>query len=143
MTTTESVRDWFLDCPQIKEMMNFYADYLGTETIEASIFTQPSTLVSSVDVVGNVSYEGEQYLNFTLSISAPFGSDVERNLENLELLQDITEWIYEQNTKKNFPTIVEGSVISIMPVSSAHLAEATTSVAIYEMPCVVKYWRDK
>ena len=141
MTTTESIRDWFLECPQIKEMMNFYADYIGTETIEASIFTEPSTLNQNVDIAGNVSYEGEQTLNFTFAISAPFGSDVKQNLANLELLQEVTEWIYEKNKAKDFPEIVEGSVMSIMPKSSAHLAEASASIAIYEMPCSLLYWR--
>ena len=46
-----------------------------------------------------------------------------------------------KNKAKDFPEIVEGSVMSIMPKSSAHLAEASASIAIYEMPCSLLYWR--
>lgn len=139
--TVENLRAWFLTCPVISSILSFNMDYLGSNATECSIYSMPSSLRSSEDVCGNVSYEGKQQLNFELAILLPYGSDVRQNLDNLQIFSSVSDWMYLQNQEKNFPEISEGEVKSILPTLSPYVVSATPDSAIYKMQCALIYWR--
>jgi len=143
MNTVENLRLWFLTCPTVSNVLLLNADYIGTDTPECAIYSMPSTLKSYEDVCGNISYSGNQVLNFIFALHAPHGEDTEQNLQNIQFFADLKDWMYEQNTLKNFPEIEEGSVKSIMPMKSQYVASATAGSATYQMQCSIDYWRDE
>ena len=141
MTNTEILRDWFLGCPAIQEVMGFNADYLDENPNMCSIYSLPSSLNYTEDVMGNISYRGRQTLSFVLALSAPYGSDVRQNLENLQFFSEVKEWMYTQNTLKNLPEINEGEVVSVMATQTEAVATATADTATYQMRFDLIYWR--
>jgi hypothetical protein len=141
INTNENIRLWFLTCPDVSNIVNFGADYIGEKATECAIYTMPSLLNVYEDVIGNVSYEGKQVLKFIFALRAPYGDDPEQNLDNLQFFDKLKEWVYTQNKAKNFPTISEGSVISIMPNQTQYVVSASADSAVYQMRCDLTYWR--
>lgn len=141
MNTIENLRLWFLSCPQINAILEFGADYIGSKASECSIYSSPSTLSYTEDVVGNITYNKRQALYFYLSVRFPYGNDTEQNLENLHFFENVQQWMYEQTTLKNFPEIAEGTVVSILPMKTAAAVNAEADTAIYEIQCALTYDR--
>lgn len=142
INTNENIRLWFLQNTSVSSIVNFGADYLGDKATECTIYTMPSPLRTYTDIIGNISYNGKQDLNFIFALRAPYGDDPEQNLDNLQFFDNLKEWIYIQNKAKNFPTISEGEVISIMPNKTQYAVSATADSAIYQMQCTMTYWRE-
>ena len=143
MITTEVIRDWFLQCPTVDTVLDFNTDYLGDSTNACTIYSLPTNLKYTEDVVGNISFNTVQSLNFIFALRAPYGDDVRQNLDNLGFFDNLKDWMYEQNTLKNFPIIDDGEVKSIMPIQTEFISSATSDTAMYEMHCELKYWRNK
>lgn len=143
VNTIENLRLWFLTCPRINRILEFNADYLGTKPTECSIYSSPSRLSYTEDLIGNITFDKRQILYFYLAIRLPYGGDVEQNLDNLDLFTEVQEWMYEQNLVKNFPEISEGEAVSIMPVKTAYLTNADADSAIYEIQCTLSYDRSE
>lgn len=141
MNTVENIRLWFLSCPTVSEILKFGTDYIGENATECSIYSMPTSLSYTEDVLGNITYNSRQKLNFIFALRAPYGDDVEQNLDNLKFFSDVQEWMYEQNTIKNFPEIAEGEVVSIMPDKTQFVATASADSAMYQMQCTLNYWR--
>ncbi len=142
VNTVENIRRWFLECPALEAGNRFGVDYLGSDPTEYTIFTTPSPLNSKFDILGNVSFSSEQTLNFIFASRESYGRDVLQNLANHGFYDDIISWVYNQNKNKNFPTIREGTVISIMPTLTQYLMEAGTDAARYQIQCKIKYRRN-
>lgn len=143
MNNTENIRLWFLTCPTVSEILKFGTDYIGDDATQCSIYSMPTTLTYTTDIVGNIKYNAKQRLNFMFVLQAPYGDDVEQNIENLDFFDDVSEWMYTQNTNHNFPTIPEGEVISLMPVKTSFVSTAKADSAMYQMQCTLEYWRNE
>lgn len=142
VNTTDSIRTWFRTCPAVKKGNRFRVDYLGSDPTEYTIFATPSPLNSKVDILGNVVFAPTQTLNFIFASRETYGADVLQNLANLGFYDSVIDWIYEQNKSKNFPTIREGTVISIMPSLTQYVFEAGTDAARYQIQCKLTYRRN-
>ena len=141
MNTTENIRLWFLTCPTVSDVLKFGADYIGDDSTQCSIYSMPTTLTYTTDIIGNIKYNAKQKLNFMFVLQAPYGDDVEQNLDNLDFFSKVSEWMYTQNSNHSFPTIAEGDVISLMPVKTSFVATAKANYAMYQMQCTLEYWR--
>ncbi|MEA4896130.1 MAG: hypothetical protein VB064_12855 [Oscillospiraceae bacterium] len=141
VNTTENIRAWLRSCPAVKVGNRFSVDYLGANPTEYSIFVSPSPLTFKTDILGNVNFNATQDLNFIIANREAYGSDVLQNLANLGFFDDVIAWICEQNKTKNFPTIREGTVISIMPSLTQYLFEAGTDSGRYQIQCKLTYRR--
>lgn len=141
MTTAESLRTWFLQCPIVEDVLSFNADYLGEEPNECSIYMLPSNLAYTEDILGNISYNKRQTLQFSFAMRLHYGDDAITNLENLDKLTAVQSWVYENNTSQVFPEIEEGEVVSIIPIKTPVPVSASADSAIYELICELKYER--
>ena len=127
---TAALRDWLRTCPAILNSARFGVDFAGNSPTEYTIYSSPTTLQSYTDICGDVYFRPIQELNFILE-----------NLSNLVFFNEVIEWVYKQNIVKNFPEIVEGTVISIMPTLSPFLIDAAANVGRYQIQLNVKYRR--
>ncbi len=138
---TAALRDWLRTCPAILNSARFGVDFAGNSPTEYTIYSSPTTLQSYTDICGDVYFRPIQELNFILSSMRPLSSDTLENLSNLGFFNEVIEWVYKQNIVKNFPEIVEGTVISIMPTLSPFLIDAAANVGRYQIQLNVKYRR--
>ena len=141
VNTTDNIRKWLKTCPAVKKANRFGVDYLGANPTEYSIFISPSPLAFKTDILGNVNFNDKQDLNFIIASREAYGADVLQNLANLGFFDEVIAWLYAQNKTKNFPTIREGNVVSIMPSLTQYLFEAGTDSGRYQIQCKLTYRR--
>lgn len=140
--TVDSLRDWFRQCPYIERNVFFGVDNLGNNPTEYAIYLTPSNLMTATDITGETYVKTVQELAFSFTSREKHPSDVLQALASHGFYSDVIEWIVEQNKKKNFPKIEEGTVTSIMPSQTQYLFEAGASTGRYQIPCKMKYRRN-
>ncbi len=141
VNNTAELRQWLRTCPAILDSARFGVDFAGNSATEYTIYSSPTTLQSYTDIWGNVYFRPVQELNFILASVRSLSSDVLQNLSNLGFFNEVIEWVYRQNTMKNFPKIAEGAVISIMPTLSPFLIDAAANLGRYQIQLNIKYRR--
>lgn len=99
MNRFEKIKDWLSDCPQLNDYLffNVLPDELGSMAMTSDI---------GADGVIEEYIDGSKLvnLNFNVEITANYDkgtSDV--NLEAMNVFEEITDWVKEQNALKNFP----------------------------------------
>ena len=111
INTTKNLRLWLRTCPAISTIDRFNVDFMGRGPVEYALYSSPTTMDSGIDVLGNVFIRPIQELNYIFQALFHYSRDIPQNLSNLEFFTDVINWIYQQNTMKNFPQIEEGTVL--------------------------------
>lgn len=137
----DAIREWFRQCPYLQKGNRFGVDFLSADPTEYAIYMQPSTLSSFVDITGEVCIRSVQELNFIFASREKHSSDVLQSLANHGFYDSVIAWIIQQNKKKNFPEIADGTVISVMPSLTQYLFEAGANSGRYQISCKMKYRR--
>lgn len=141
MNTTENLRFWMRECPEISNEKTFNVDFMGQDPTEYAIYSTPSSINYKRDILGNVYPDPIQEVNYIFASLFSYSMDILQNLQNLGFFSGIINWIYEQNAKKNFPEIEEGTVISIMPTLSPYVFDADSDSARYQIQLKIRYRR--
>lgn len=137
----DAIRDWFRQCPHLQKGNRFGIDSLSADPTEYAIYMSPSTLASFIDITGDVCVKSRQELNFIFASREKHPSDVLQALANHGFYDSVIEWIIQQNKRKNFPEIADGTVISIMPSLTQYLFEAGANSGRYQISCKMIYRR--
>lgn len=140
--TAEAIREWFRQCPALSKGSRFSVDYLSQMPTEYAIYMSPSSISSYTDVLGNVFVKSVQEQNFVFASRNKHSADVLQALANHGFYDSVINWIIEQNSKKNFPKIEGGEVISILPSITQYLFEAGANTGRYQISCKMKYRRN-
>lgn len=140
--TVAAIRDWFRGCPAIRSENRFGIDNLSANPTEYAIYLSPSTLATGIDITGESYVKTVQELTFNFASREKHPADVLQALSNHGFYDSVINWIIQQNKKKNFPEVAEGSVISIMPTMTQYLFEAGANSGRYQISCKMKYRRN-
>ena len=132
----ESIRDYFLNCPYLKDDARLNIDFLGDDYIEYGIYTEPTVPVLKKYVDGD---ELKQF-NFIFAIRSPMSGDLITQLENSAFFDNLIEWVQLQNKNKNFPEI-EGNRYPIkMEINNnGYISSNNTDNAVYQIQMSLKY----
>ncbi|MFO3716121.1 hypothetical protein [Anaerococcus cruorum] len=132
----ESIRDYFLTCPYLKDDARLNIDFLGDDYIEYGIYTEPTVPVLKKYVDGD---ELKQF-NFIFAIRSPMSGDLITQLENSAFFDNLIEWVQLQNKNKNFPEI-EGNRYPIkMEINNnGYISSNNTDNAVYQIQMSLKY----
>mgnify|MGYP001005606420 CR=1 FL=1 len=139
--TTDNLRQWLRSCPALDDTNRFGVDYLTQDVTEYALYSSPSPVKTKIDILGNVLYNNIQELNFVFASREPYSVDVLQNLQNLGFFDEVRNWIFAQNTVKNFPDISEGEVISLLPSTTQFIFEAGADNARYQIQLKITYRR--
>ena len=139
--TTDNLRQWLRSCPALDDTNRFCVDYLTQDVTEYALYSSPSPIKTKIDILGNVLYNNIQELNFVFASREPYSVDVLQNLQNLGFFDEVRNWIFAQNTVKNFPDISEGEVISLLPSTTQFIFEAGADNARYQIQLKITYRR--
>lgn len=142
INNTEAMRLWFRQCPAISKANRFRADYLAESPTEYAVFSVPSMLRSSENILGETVILADQTQNFIFASKEVYGADIQQNLANLAFYQEVTEWIIQQNNEGNFPEWDGGEVKAILPTLTAYPAQVGSNVAKYQIQIRVDYRRN-
>ncbi|MDD7730056.1 MAG: hypothetical protein PUK34_10680 [Clostridia bacterium] len=142
LNNTEQLRAWFRTCPAIESGNRFRVDYLSENPTEYAIYAVPSPINYKENVLGEEIPLPIQTLNFIFASKESYGADVQQNLANLGFYDAVVTWILEQNALRNFPTINEGRVKSIVPTLTAYPAQIGSSAAKYQIQLKLTYRRE-
>lgn len=137
-TNLGSVRAWLRTCPAVASM-RWGADYLADDPDKFALLTIPSTLRRRQNIIGEDRLLPKQEQSFAIDYRATYGSEVQQNLDNLGMLQQIIEWITEQNNASNYPDWHGGTVEAVAVPLTPILMEATPSTARYRLQIKVIY----
>lgn len=140
--TVEALRDWFRQCPTISKDNRFGVDNLSRDPTEYAIYMSPSSLQTGVDITGEVYVKSVQELSFNFASREKHPADVLQALANHGFYNGVINWIIQQNKTKNFPTISDGAIISIMPSLTQYLFEAGANSGRYQISCKLRYRRN-
>lgn len=142
LNNTEQLRAWFRTCPAIESGNRFRVDYLSENPTEYAIYAVPSAINYKENVLGEEIPLPIQTLNFIFASKESYGADIQQNLANLGFYDAVVAWILEQNAQRNFPTINEGRVKSIVPTLTAYPAQIGSSAAKYQIQLKLTYRRE-
>ncbi len=141
-SNVDSIRQWLRSCDTISTAHAFRVNYVDDDPTAYAIFTDPSQIKTVVDITGNVYPEPIQELNYYFIVALEWGKDIRKNVENVETLNTVIEWIYQQNAAQNFPTLTDGAVISLMPTMSPFPTQNQADAALYKISLKLRYRRN-
>ena len=141
LNNTEQVRLWLRDCPALSDANRFRVDYLAENATEYAIYSVPSQITYRENVLGEEVPTDLQTLNFIFASRESYGPDIQQNLANLGFYDEVIRWIIEQNNLRNFPTINEGRVRSIVPTLTPYVVDGGSDAARYQIQIRMTYRR--
>ena len=142
VNNAEQLREWFKSCPALAPGNRFRIDYLAEDPTEYAIYAVPSQLNYRENVLGEEIPLPVQTVNYIFASKESYGADVEQNLANLGFYDEVVAWIIEQNVQRNFPTINEGRVKSIVPTLTAYPVQIGSDSAKYQIQLRMTYRRN-
>lgn len=142
VNNAEQLREWFKSCPALAPGNRFRIDYLAEDPTEYAIYAVPSQLNYRENVLGEEIPLPIQTVNYIFASKESYGADVEQNLANLGFYDEVVAWIIEQNVQRNFPTINEGRVKSIVPTLTAYPVQIGSDSAKYQIQLRMTYRRN-
>lgn len=134
----EAIIEYLKQCELFKNIEDIGVDYQSDQPDDFSINTIPENRVISEDVIGN----REMQFSFNLMSRVYTATDLDR-ITNLHFLDDLAEWIYEQNQKGNYPKLPKENQIptGIEVASFGYLYsnDAEIQNGIYQMQLKLYY----
>ena len=139
INNAEKLRTWLRACPEIAKSKYFGADFIGENATEYAVFSVPSVLRYRENIIGDRFLLSKQEQNFIFAAKVPYGSDVKQNLDNLEFLQKVSNWILQQNAEGNLPDWEGGTVTGIDCSNTSAPIQIGSDVARYQFQIKVNY----
>lgn len=134
----EAIIEYLKQCELFKNIEDIGVDYQSDQPDDFSINTIPENRVISEDIIGN----REMQFSFNLMSRVYTATDLDR-ITNLHFLDDLAEWIYEQDQKRNYPKLPKENQIptGIEVTSFGYLYsnDAEIQNGIYQMQLKLYY----
>lgn len=132
----ESIREYFLDCPYLEDDVRLNIDFLGDQPLEYGIYTEPISPTIKKYVDGD---ELKQF-GFIFTTRSHMSGDLVTQLENSAFFDDLIEWIYEMNYKKEFPELEgERFPTKLEIITNGYLSSADVGSSQYQIQMRLVY----
>lgn len=134
----QNLKNFLMTCPYLNEQFPFNVDHVEKK-VSYAIIVIPSENTTFESVCGDKTKE----LQFSLQARAETDGGKEY-IDNQVFLENVINWIDEQNEQENFPEMVDPTVqtpIEIRAVNNGYLSERNESGqdAVYAIECVFEY----
>ncbi len=135
----EAVKEYFEECPELGKLSKVKVDFLSSDVGSYSVEETPATPVVKNFVDGS----RECQFLFVFASRSFYATDTNRqNIDNLHLLENIREWLEENNRNNQFPDLGENrQVESIEVTTGGYLFGINDSGrhARYQIQCKLTY----
>lgn len=133
----EKIREYMLTCPYLDDHAKINVDYLGTNAVEYSIDSVPSTETIKEYVNGD---KIKQYM-FVYGSREYYGPDALQNMENNGFYEKVSDWLEEKTRKDDLPDLSEDrQAIKVETLSNGYLFHADEEKARYQMQARLVYY---
>ena len=139
----QALWSWIRACPQLQQGAKVGMDYLADTATEYALYAVPSQIRMRSNVLGEVVPLARQTQTFYFASKEPYGADARQTMQNQQFYEQVVEWIWEQNRKRNLPAIPGGTVIGVTPSLTTLIADAGSDVAKYQIQIQLTYRRDE
>ena len=141
LNNVSQLREWLFNCPAIPAEAAISIDYMDGNAAQYAIYSVPSTIKYSENVLGEYVPDEIQTISYILCSSENYGADIEKNADNLGTYQSIVSWVMAQNAARNFPEWGDGIIQSLVPTLTANPTQAGANVARYQINIKITYRR--
>ena len=102
----ELIKKYLMQYPLFKDIENNIGiDYQQDQPDSFSLNSIPENRLINEDVIGN------KFMQFSFNLTSRCYTTTDLNrIENLNLLDDFSEWVYEQNQINNLPKLKENQI---------------------------------
>ena len=142
MTVIESVKDYILTCPLLKELKRLNIDFLPEDPDTYSIEGVPAAEIIRHYLDGGT----ERQFLFVFAARLFYSEEVRNNIENSGFYEKFAEWLEEQTEADNLPKLAEGKTATkIEAMSSGYLYDISGDLtnARYQIQCRLIYDKEK
>ena len=133
-----SIKAFIKTCPTLADVdvnVNYLSENAGSSAIEN---------VSSDPIIKNYTDGGalRQFL-FTVALREKFGQDVAENTAATEKLEELSDWIFEQDRLGILPNL-DGNKnsVSLEVIKTGWVEEKQSDTAKYQLQCRLVYYQD-
>jgi len=100
-TVIESIREYFDNCPLLKEDAKLNLDYLGLEDVEYGIYSEPVNPIIKKYVDGD---ELKQH-TFVFAVKNLMSDSYITQLENISFFDRFIQWVEQNNKQRKLPQL--------------------------------------
>lgn len=139
MTVSECLRDWLTNYDELN-IADIATDFIESDEGSFSISKSPNTSV--IDYVDGSKLVTEYYQFFARRNTQ---LDDER-VENQQVLNDLEEWVEEQNMEENLPDLSQIGNLTCQEVSITNSATITSQEdddSIYQITFSIQYLKER
>ena len=111
----DALRQWLRRCPAVARGRLFGVDYLA-EGEGYSLDAVASPIRYSENILGQVRPLDRQARDFVFAARSAREAGAERNLDSLEAMQAVADWVLARNAEGDFPRWTGGAVVGVAPV---------------------------
>jgi|SRR5699024_624400 len=135
----ESIRDYMLQCPYLKDMAPLNVDYLGNEATAYTIDGVPNTPIIREYIDGS---KLKQF-SFVFGSREFYGPDYAQNIENSGVYENISKWFDRMSEEGNLPRLSDNQTpVRVETVSSGYMFGATADTARYQIQARLVYYEE-
>lgn len=133
MMVSEAVISWL----NLFKPADISIDSLGAVSISYGLFKAPVQNVKK-DILGNRIFT--DHYTYMVRMDNLTETDM---AGNQKYMQELTDWIEEQDEMKNYPDLDRAECIGISVSTPAHIGYTEERTSIYEMTISIKYRKEK
>ena len=135
-TMIDEVRDYFKECPYLKEYAELNIEYLVDKTKVGSINENPNYN----PILQRFLYGSERQFLFTFDSKLIWNEDIQNNIDNSKIFENIRNWLENNNKKKIFPNIK--GIYEIGATTNGYIFATNANEAIYRIQCYLNYFKE-
>lgn len=134
-----ALRNYFLDCPLLRDGVNLNVDFLSVNGVEYTINTTPYNPIKETYIDGT----SIRQCDFIFASREYYNNESNQNLDNLKFYENLSDWILSNNRKGILPTLPSGKIAEEIEVLTAgYLFDENQKTARYQIQCRLTYLQE-
>lgn len=134
-----NILNYIKSCPYLSDF-SFNVEFLGMNPYSVSVCGRSEREIVKIYTDGDELVKDK----FSIKMRLPYGADMEKNIDNSGLLENVSRWFSQNNTRGILPELGENGVaISISADFSKEPGVYLADTAVYTAQVAVLYYREK
>lgn len=143
----ECIKEYFKGCPSLNKLAKINVDYLNTSSNDGeywSIEPIEAPVILGKNILGTKIHKQCQFIVASRMFFDPINDT--QNIKNLQVFDEISDWIYSNNKKHIFPQLNDDEIptgIEVVLGGNLYGVDKTNTIARYQMTCKLLYDKEE
>lgn len=143
----ECIKEYFKGCPSLNKLSKINVDYLNTSSNDGeywSIEPIEAPVILGKNILGTKIHKQCQFIVASRMFFDPINDT--QNIKNLQVFDEISDWIYSNNKKHIFPQLSDDETptgIEVILGGNLYGVDKTNTIARYQMTCKLLYDKEE